>query len=87
ARVQQGQTLFFIAARNTSLIRSCQPGPFSWKKASTSLSIFSETSSLVFGNAGRSTACSSFFYAGLNSASAASIGLTGRRGGFVIVVT
>lgn len=85
--MQQGQSLFFIAARNISLIRSCQPGPSSWKKASTSLSILSETSSFVFGSARRSTACSGFFFAGLNNASAASIGLTGLRGEFAIVMT
>lgn len=82
-----GQSLFFIAARNISLIRSCQPGPSSWKKERTSLSILSETSSFVFGSVGRSTAGSAFFFAGLNNASAASIGLTGLRGEFAIVMT
>ncbi|MGO7565658.1 hypothetical protein ACC754_42865, partial [Rhizobium johnstonii] len=41
----------------------------------------------VFGSAGRSTACSGFFFAVLNNASAASIGLTGLRGDFAIVMT
>src|SRR6187402_3051948 len=61
-------------------MRSCQPGPSSWKCASTSLSSFSDTSSLVFGTAGRSTAGATGFLVGLNNASAASIALTGRRG-------
>lgn len=81
------QALLRIAIRNVSLTRSCQPGPSCWKYARTSLSILSETSSLVLGNAGRSSAGAATFFPGLNNASAASIGLRGLRGGFAISLT
>lgn len=74
------QTGCITAARKVSLMRSCQPGPSAWKYASTSLSIFSDTSSLVFGITGLSTAGAATFFAGLNNASAASFGLAGLRG-------
>ncbi len=76
---------FFIAARSASLMRSCQPGPPAWKNASTSLSILSETTSRVFGIAGRSTAGAATFFAGLKRASAASVGFVGLRGVVAII--
>jgi hypothetical protein len=73
-----------MAARNASFIRSCQPGPSFWKNSSTSLSSLIETISLLFGMAGRSTAGAAGFFAGLKSASAASMAFKGLRGDFVM---
>lgn len=72
-----------IARRKVSLIRSCQPGPSSWKWSSTALSILIETSSLMFGADGSRTGAAGFLI-GLKAASAADIGFVGRRGGFAI---
>ena len=45
------QTYYFPAAlRSAALMRSCQPGPPSWKCSSTSWSIRSDTSSLTPGS-------------------------------------
>lgn len=75
-----------IAARRVSLMCSRQLGQ-SWKCAGTSLSIFNETSSLMLEIARRSTAGAATFFAGLNSASAASFALDGCRGVVAIVIS
>src|SRR5690606_35137261 len=75
------------ALRSAALMRSCQPGPSSWKWDSTSRSSLSATVSLPVG-----TTCSlggsgaALVVAALNRASALSIELMTRRGGWAIRV-
>ena len=45
-----GPLYFPAALRNAALMRSCQPGPSSWKKSRTSRSIRRDTISLTPGN-------------------------------------
>src|SRR5262249_46419878 len=69
------------ALRSAALIRSCQPGPSSWKKSSTSRSMRSVTCSLALGIAGFAVGSSAgLVVAALKAASAASRGSLGRRG-------
>src|SRR5262245_65303230 len=73
------------ALRSAALIRSCQPGPSSWKKSSTSRSIRSVTCSLALGIAGFAFGSSAgLVVAALKAASAASRGSPGRRGRLVM---
>src|SRR5688572_4325458 len=72
---------FPAALRSAALIRSCQPGPSSWKKSSTSRSMRSDTVSFTPGTDGAFGIGSNGFgaVAFLNAASAASRVSFGRR--------
>ena len=63
--------LLAMACRKVSLMRSCQPGPSSWKYSSTARSIRIETSSRPVGAADGSRVGGAGFLTGLKAASAA----------------
>src|SRR6185437_15292908 len=58
-RLVGGSLAYFPAAlRSAALMRSCQPGPSSWKKSSTSRSMRSDTISFTPGSDGAFAGCS-----------------------------